>query len=306
MEYPGTNPGANSAPKRTRKKIKLTAILAAILVVVLLIAFFAFAPYVMIPTGHTGVVVTMGRVSDEVLPEGLHFKFPWQNVVLMDNRAQKASVTLQAFSSDIQQVDIQCSINYSVDRETSQKLYQTVGVHYYATVMEPRVLENVKAVFSKYTAENLIGARETLATQIKSLLGPELKAYGIELLSVAIEDIDFSDAFTDAVESKQVAEQTKLKTEIQQAELLLVEQNTAERSIINANAEAEVARINAEAEAYAVSVQAEAEAEANKLLAESVTPELIDYLQATAWDGALPQVMSGESGTVVPVITPAE
>jgi len=276
------------------------AIAAIVVVGIVLIA--AFMCFVTVPPGHSGVVVTLGRVSDNVLSDGLHFKLPWQNVVLMDNRAQKKQFTTQAFSSDIQQVDLICSINFSVDRATSQNLYKNVGVAYYETVMLPRILENLKAVFSKYTAENLVGAREVLSVQVRDLLVPEMKNFGVEILSVAIENIDFTNAFTDAVEAKQVAEQTKLKTQIQQDEQLLIEETSAKRAIIAADADAEVARIAADAKAYAVRAQAEAEAEANKMVAESITAQLIQYVQANGWDGRLPQFISGENG-MIPVIS---
>ncbi|MDR0928704.1 MAG: prohibitin family protein [Oscillospiraceae bacterium] len=293
MTYPAKKPAPS---KRTITFAAIGAILLG-----LIILFFVFAPYAVVPAGHSGVVVTMGRVSDRVLADGLHFKLPWQNVVLIDNRAQKASIETQAFSSDIQQVDVLCSINYSIDRATSQNLYQQVGVNYYDTVMLPRIMENVKAVFSKYSAEALLSARQTLSTQVRDLLAPELKAYGIEVLSIAIENVDFTDAFTDAVEAKQVAEQTKLRTQIEQDELMIVEKTTAERAVVSANADAEVARINADAEAYSVRIQAEAEAEANKMIAESVTRDLIDYVQANNWDGALPRITAGDGG-VMPVV----
>jgi regulator of protease activity HflC (stomatin/prohibitin superfamily) len=260
-----------------------------------------FMCFTTVPPGHSGVVVTMGRVSDNVLSDGLHFKLPWQNVILLDNRAQKRELTTQAFSSDIQQVDVDCSVNFSVDRDTCQRLYQTVGVAYYETVMLPRVLENLKAIFSNYSAEDLVGAREDLSKQILGILAPEMKAYGIEVLSIAIENMDFTDAFTDAVEAKQVAEQTKLKTQIQQSEQLLIEQTNAERAKITANASAEVARINAAAKAYSVRTAAEAEAEANTLLAESVTEQLIEYVKANGWDGKLPQFMGG-TNDMLPVL----
>ncbi len=290
---------SNRPPVNTKKVGGAVAIGIVILLVVIL--FFVFAPYVTVPAGHTGVVVTMGRVSDTVLNEGLHFKLPWQNVILIDNRAQKEPLVTQAFSSDIQQVDVTCSINFSVDRDTSQNLYKNVGVDYYTKVMLPRVMENVKGVFSKYTADNLIGARDTLSAQIMAKLSPEMKAYGIEVLSIAIEDIDFSNAFTDAVEAKQVAEQTKKKTETEQEALLIVERTTADRAVITAEADAEVLKINADAKAYSLRVQAEAEAEANKLVAGSITQQLIDYVQANGWDGALPQFVSGDSG-MLPVL----
>ena len=115
------------------------------------------------------------------------------------------------------------------------------------------------------------------------------------MISLSIENLDFTDAFTDAVEAKQVAEQNKLKA-----------QTEAEQKIIEANAEAEIRRVNAEAEAaaqkiaadaeaYEIQVKATAEAEANKQLAESITEELIDYKYYEAWDGKLPGVIGADT-----------
>ena len=289
------------------KKVSKTVLIVGILLL-LVILIFSFAPYVVVPAGHTGVVVTMGRVSDTVLPEGLQLKLPWQNVILIDNRTQKAELVTQSFSSDIQQVDVICSVNYSIDRDMSQYLYKNVGITYYNTVMLPRILENLKGTFSKYTADNLVAERQTLAQQIMKKLEAELKPYGIQVWSVAIEDIDFTDAFTEAVESKQVAEQTKLKTIIQQEELLSIEESKAKRAKITADADAEVAKINADARAYTIRAQAEAEAEANALVAISITEPLIRYVEANGWDGKLPQYISGGSGELLPILdmTPKE
>jgi regulator of protease activity HflC (stomatin/prohibitin superfamily) len=265
-------------------------------------------PYTVVPTGHTGVVTTFGRVENYTLTEGFHLKNPVQQVVLIDNRAQKATVSMQAFSSDIQQVDLVCSVNYQVDRDTAQNLYRNVGVDYYEKIMLPRIQENVKAVFTKYTAENLVGARSTLSAQVKELLAPLMKANGIEIIAVSIEDIDFTDAFTDAVEAKQVAEQTKLRVETEQSQQVSVEKATAERRIIAANAEAQERAIFAEADAQVARVQADAaryageqEAAKNQALAQSLTDEFIQYLKVTRWDGSVPQVqLSG--GEAYPVI----
>lgn len=178
--------------KSNGKKIsvKLILVIAAAVILIILSAMCT----VQVPTGHTGVVVTFGRTESYVLSEGLHFVLPWQNVIKMDNRAQKESVTLSAFSSDIQQVEVNVSVNYSVDRETSQELYRNVGQYYYDTVMNPRIMEDVKAVFSKCTAENLVASREDLSTEVESILSPEMKAYGIEIISVSIEDIEIGRA----------------------------------------------------------------------------------------------------------------
>ena len=297
-----------TAPKKTGKASpfgipRRTVIIALTVVILAAVIFFltAFSPFVTIPAGHTGIVTTFGRVEDYTLSEGFHLKSPLKQVIVMDTRTQRASLSMQAFSSDIQQVDVVCSVNYSVDRETCQKLYQRVGMNYYQNVMEPRVLENVKTVFARYTAENLMDASNTLSQQIMELLGPEMAEYGISVTAVAIENVDFTDAFTDAVEQKQVAEQTRLRVETEQAQQTAVEEAQAERRVIADNAEdeerailaeadANVARINADAEKY----RGEQQAAANAALASSLTEELIAYYQAQRWDGSLPTVYGGE------------
>lgn len=297
--------------KRKKRNPRAKQITLAVILTVVVLAIIAFPPFVSVPTGHTGVVTTFGRVEDKVLDEGFHFKNPAQHVVMMDNRTQKASVSMQAFSSDIQQVDIVCTVNYSVDKQNAQNLYRNVGVNYYDTIMRPRIQECTKSVLTQYTAETLMDVRSSLSAQIRDLLAPEMKEYGILVASVTVENVDFTDAFTDAVEAKQVALQTKLKTETEQAEQLSIAQSTAERDLIAARtdaekrtilaeAEAEVKRIEADADAYKVKVQSEAEAAANKLIAASLTDSLIRYTQATRWDGALPQAVG--SSAALPVL----
>lgn len=296
---------------RKKRNSRAMLVIPGVVLAVIVLALIAFPPFVSVPTGHTGVVTTFGRVEDKVLEEGFHFKNPVQRVVMMDNRTQKVSIAMQAFSSDIQQVDIVCSVNYSVDRQNAQNLYKNVGVSYYETIMRPRIHECTKSVFTKYTAETLMDVRSSLSTQIRDLLAPEMKDYGILIASVTVENVDFTDAFTDAVEAKQVALQTKLKTETQQAELVSIAQSTAERDLIAARtdaekrtilaeAEASVKRIEADADAYKVKVQSEAEAAANKLIASSLTDSLIRYTQANRWNGTLPQIVG--NSTTLPVL----
>jgi len=280
---------------------KTLASLGVVIAVVVVAAIVIVSScLVSIPAGHTGIVTTFGRVAEYTLSPGMHLKMPVQNIIVMDSRSQKKTVVTQAFSSDIQQVDITCSINFSVPADGCRNLYETVGVNYYDTIMMPRLMENIKAVFANYSAEKLIAVRNELSTQVMEHLTREMSVYGITVISLSIEDMDFSDAFTDAVEAKQVAEQTKLRVETEQAQQVSVEKATAERRIITANAEAEerailaqadadVARIEADAKAYAM----QKEAEANALLAASLTPELIEYLKISQWNGTLPVITGG-------------
>ena len=287
------------APKKKSKLPKIITILALVVIAVIVVASTCTS---VVPTGYTGILTTFGRVADYTMDAGFHFKSPFQQVTLMDNREQKTAFTTMAFSSDIQQVDVQGSINYNINKQTAMNLFKDVGVGYYNTLVNPRMQENLKAVFSKYTAEELISSRDKLSVEIREALSNEMNSYGINIISVSIENIDFTDAFTEAVEAKQVAQQSKLKAEIEQAQQTHEAQQQAERQKIAAEAEANVQKIEADAAAYAIRTKAEAEAEANRLVAESLTNELLQYTEINQWDGKLPTYMAGGDATTVPVL----
>ena len=137
---------------------------------------------------------------------------------------------------------------------------------------------------------------------IRDKLSEEMSRYGINVFSVSIENIDFTDSFTDAVEAKQVAAQKKLQAEIEQQQATMEAQQAASRQRITAEAEASVKKIEADASAYATKVRAEAEAEANKKLADSITDGLINWTQANKWNGALPTYMNGSGGMTLPIL----
>ena len=282
--------------------IKLRKAVIILVVIVALVILIFSTCTAQVPTGYTGILTTFGRVESYTLDAGFHFKSPFQKVVVMDNREQKTSFRTQSFSSDIQQVDIDGSINFSINQATAMNLYRQVGTSYFNTLVMPRLLENTKAVFSKYTAENLVAARETLSKTIRDQLASEMERYGINIISVSIENIDFTDSFTDAVEQKQVAAQKKLQAEIEQEQKTMETQQQAERQRIAAEASAAVKKIEADAAAYATRVQAEAEAEANKKIADSLTETLIKWQQANTWDGKLPTYLSGENSATLPIL----
>ena len=300
-----TDSKGNTVRKGTTREWKLRPVQNVAIAV--LAVFVLLSAITVVPTGYTGILTTFGRVEDRTISAGAHLILPWQNVVKMDNRTQKVQITTAAFSSDIQQVDLQLSVNYCIDQNTAQELYRTVGISYYENVMYPRILENTKAVFSRYTAENLIAQRNALSDIIAENTSADMERYGITIVSIAIEDIDFTDAFTTAVEAKQVAAQNKLTAETEQAQKTMEEEATAKRAVIAANAEAEKAIIAANADLEVVKVQAEAalyagekEAEMNKRISESLTDGLIQYYWIKEWDGILPStVLGGDAGYMI-------
>ena len=272
--------------------------IVSLLVAIVLILVSCFAS---VPTGYTGILTTFGRVEDETMEAGFHFKAPWQKIVKMNNQEQRAEFTLEAFSADIQQVNVRGSINYNIDKSTAMTLYREVGTGYAKTLITPRLNENVKAVFSRYDAEDLISKRDILSSEILEMMKENMEGYGINILSVSIEDVDFTDAFTNAVEAKQVATQNKLKAQTEQEQATMEAKAAAERKQIEAAAQAEIKKIQADAEAYQIKVQSDAEAEANKKIAESLSDQLIEYAYVNNWKGELPTTMMGDSD-VIPVM----
>lgn len=277
-------------------KISKIVPVASIIIAIILIILSTIT---MVPTGYTGIKTTFGKVENDTLPSGINFKLPWQNVITMDNREQRSPFTLEAFSKDIQQVDIQGSINYNIDKTTAMNLYREVGTEYPTILIGPRVLEDVKIVIARYTADTLIENRQKCSDAIFELLKDELSEKGINVISFAIENVDFTDAFESAVEAKQVATQEKLKAQTEQERQTMEMQQKAERDRIQAQAAADVQKIDADAKAYAVKVEAEAQAEANKKIAETLSDPLIRYNMINQWNGKLPLVQAGEGSNSI-------
>lgn len=248
-------------------------------VAVLLIGAFASVGscVISVPTGHTGVVTTFGKVEDYTFEAGIHLKAPFSDVINMDNRTQKGTLDMSCFSSDIQEVTTVYTINYRIEKKNAQTIYKTIGKNYYDTVVTPCITNSMKTVAAKYNAEDLIGSRQELAKQVEDLLSKKLRQYNIELVSTAIEDFDFTDAFTTAVEEKQVAAQNKLKAETQ-----------ADQKVIEA-----------EANAKAKLIAAEAEAKANATISKSLNGNILYQQWLEKWDGILPKVAGSDSSVIL-------
>ncbi len=243
---------------------KLIIICAFVLVALILIA----SSVSIVNAGNTGVVVTLGAVSDKVLSEGLHFKAPFvQNVIQINNRTQKIETDGSASSKDLQIISYVVAVNYRVDHQSSASLYKNIGVNYETVIITPAIQESIKAVTARYTAEELITKRQDVGTEIKDALIEKISSYGIDVEIFNIINFDFSEEFNAAVEAKQTAQQNALK------------------------AEQDLSRIEIEAQQKVT--QAEAEAESIKLIQDalSASPDYVEYIKWNKWNGELPTVM---------------
>lgn len=259
-----------------------------------------------VPTGHTGVATIFGAVQPYTYEAGIHFCNPLVNVTNMDNRTQKSQIELSCFSSDIQEVSVVYTVNYQINKQNAQNIYRNIGTDYYNVVVQPKVLEAVKGVTAKYNAESLVEKRGTLSKEIEETLKSEMGNYNIEIVATSIENIDFTDTFTNAVEAKQVAEQNKLKAKTEQEQLIIESNAAAEKrkieaqaeadsQVIAAKADAEVAKIGADAAEYQGQKDAAIMGNLGKMLSDY--PNLLQYYYTTYWDGQLPETYMNSEGT---------
>ncbi len=268
--------------KFTVRKKGVVIVIAAL---VLLLVITGLSAFTVVEAGHTGVVVTLGKVNEGVLQEGLHFKIPFiQEIVKIDNRIRKLEVRTEAFSKDLQSVETVLAVNYRVDTSKSYSIYKNIGADYESVLVTPAVNEVLKAITTAYTAEESVTNRSLISEGLVAGLNKKLNAIGLYVTDVNIINFEFSPAFITAIEEKQVAQQKLLKAE--------TDKQTA---ITNAQAEAEALKIQAEAEAEAIRIRAEGEADANRSISASLNAQIIENKKIEKWNGELPRVTGGEA-----------
>ena len=241
--------------------------------------------FTIVPAGNTGVVLTLGKVSQNSMSEGFHLKIPFiQDVEDMSNKIQVYETPASAVSKDLQTVSSTIAVNYRLVSDKSADMYKNVGVDYQTVLITPVVQECMKSATAKYTAEELITKRQAVGDEVKDALGEKLNDYGIYIEKFNIVNFDFSTEYNNAIEAKQVAEQNLLKTQTEQEQAIVIAEADAKQKVIAANAEAE-----------AILAEAQAQADANKLLEESLSDKVIAYEQIQKWNGVMPKVTSGDS-----------
>ena len=263
---------AKEAMQSAMKKAPLRLVL---IILAILAVFLFFRPWVQVGAGERGVVLNFGAVQDTVLNEGLHFRMPiMQQVAIMDVKVQKAVTDATSASADLQDVTSSVALNYHVVPDKANVVYQTLGVEFKERIIDPAIQEVMKAVSARYSAEELITKRAAVSEAMRANLAERLLPNNIAVDAVSIVAFSFSKIFTEAIESKQTAEQLALK------------------------AKRDLDRIKIEAEQKITA--ARAEAESLRLQRANISLDLIELRKIEAnlkaiekWNGILPQVTGG-------------
>jgi regulator of protease activity HflC (stomatin/prohibitin superfamily) len=235
----------------------------ALVVALVLCITFILVPFSFHTTqdGSVSVVKRLGKIV-EVKQPGTNFGL-WitDKYQKYDTKVRELTIDTMAYSSDAQQMTLSIKFQYQIMSDKAVEIAREYGsLKALETRMQSVVTEKTKSEMSKSTAMEIISNRASLSPNVEAIVKDNLgKKYYVSVEKVSITNIDFSDAFENAVEEKMIAEQKQLK---------------------------------AKYEAEAKIVTAEATAKANELLERTLTDKILQEMYLKRWDGKLPQVVT--------------
>jgi regulator of protease activity HflC (stomatin/prohibitin superfamily) len=252
--------------------------LGSSLLVGLVAVYIAFTSWYTVDQGERAVVLRLGATVGEAGP-GLHFKVPWIDSVrkITVQNQNRRYQNLEAYSRDQQPANLTVSVTFVVSDPSA--IYEQYGDLEGAVMrlVDPRLTAGVKTIFGQYDAVRAIQERAALnadfATAVTSAItGP------VNIISVQIENIDFSEAYEQSVEQRMLAQ---------------VEIQRREQNLRTTEVEAQIARTRAQGEAEAIRLRGEAEAAAISARAEALrmNADLVQLQAVEKWDGKLPTTM---------------
>ncbi|MBR2959465.1 MAG: prohibitin family protein [Bacteroidales bacterium] len=241
-------------------------------VLAVLVLIVIFSSFYTIRSAERGVLSTFGKMSDEVIEDGLHLKIPFiQTVKRVNVQQKKFDGHENSYTRDVQTSEVDYTINYDLVRENVSKLMKNVGDDYHNRIVVPYVRSAMKEAFGNFAATEIVENRDAVRREIEKTLRLTLDSNYFMNIQFQLVDIDFDDQFENAIKEKQVAEQNALK---------------AKNVTIQIEEQAKQTKIAAEAEAEAMRIKANA-LERN--------PKLVSYEAVQKWDGKMPQYMLGNS-----------
>jgi prohibitin 1 len=213
------------------------------LVLVVFTIILLFSSVVSIPTGHVGVLTLFGRVTGEVLGEGIHMINPLKSVERLSIQTQSVKESANVPSNEGLILALDTSLLFHLDRTKAADVYQKVGANYAEKIVEPTLRAAIRAATSAHTANALYtNARELVQQQIQDELSTQLAPRGVIIENVLLRDVQLPAMLKTSIEAKQQAEQDALRMNF----ILQKEKQEAERKRIEAQGIADFQKIVAQ------------------------------------------------------------
>lgn len=260
---------------------------------------FAWSSYYTVDQGDRAVILHYGAVAGVSGP-GLHFKVPFvtsvEHITIQPITTtiggSKKEDEMQTYSKDQQPAGIRISVTWQVTDPVA--IYSSYGnvQNVWDRIIQTRLYQQTKDVFGRYDAVEAIQDRARLNADVAQSLQTAMKGQPFVIVSVQIENIDFSDKYEQAVEDRMEATVRQQQAEAEK-----------QRRIINADAAAYEVKAQADAKAHQIEVQGSAEAGAIKARGDALrdNPNLVALTTAEKWNGELPTTMVPGGG--VPMIS---
>lgn len=250
-----------------------------------------------IPSGYVGIRTAYGQISEKPTRSGLNWHAPFiENIHLVNCKQQEKNYgDIQIWSETSERTEVYCQnvvVDYQINAEYASWIWINVEEWDHNLIKQTSVESGIKAATKQFNDTDVtdrakieVAAKECVQSALNTKYGNQI----VNIVAVTIGNINFSDAYNEAIEKKA---QAKLAAETAEYE--------NKQSTQKAEADAEARRIKAQGEADAIAIKAEAEAEANAKIAESLTPELIEKMKIDKWNGEVPAV-SGSDAMIVDV-----
>jgi len=197
----------------------------------LIAVILLFSCVTKVPTGNVGVLTLFGRVTQEVLPEGIHLINPLKTSNEMSIQTQTIKESASVPSSEGLVMNLDTSLIYHLNPDKAAEVFQRIGAQYEVKVIEPTLRAAIREATASHTANALYtGEREMVAKQISDQLTTILNQRGLVVESVLLRDIQLPQTLKSSIEAKQQAEQEALAMNFR----LQKEKQEAERKRIEA------------------------------------------------------------------------
>lgn len=275
------------------------------LILLLIVCVFAIHSCAKVEAGYVGVRVNLlggnKGVDSEVLGVGRYwigwnqelYLFPtFQQTAAWQGQREHGAFQFQSREGLSLSADV--SLSFTVNPNMVSVLFQKYrkGIEEITNVYLYNMIRDVMVqAASSRTAESMYGdGKSDFLAEINQLVREKMQPIGINIDYIAIVGNvwlprNVKAAIDEKVKAGQLAAQRETEVATAKAE--------ADKTVATAEGEARSKKEIANATAYAILTEAKAQEEANRILAKSLTPELIQYNMATKWNGVLPSVTSG-------------
>ncbi len=277
---------------------------ASFLIILAIIGFliFTFRPFTIINSGEVGIKVTTGKFQEKPLDAGLHFFVPvFQKIIPVntrirlitysDARVNELGENYKGFEGGLRRngsisvldrrgltVNIDLAVQYRLRAETAPKTIEKWGASWEEKIINSNVRDVVRDIVGQYTAEQLPEMRSEIAAAIQTKVAEKVNSLPdrpVVLESVELRNIVLPQKIKKKIEEVQAAKQDVIIAEQEKEKAKQLAQKEAEQ----ARGIAEKNRIEAQGAADRIRIEAEEQAKANKLISESLSPELIELEQ---------------------------